>query len=365
MKKVLFSLAALALVAVACKKPNDGPTKPDEKPVNIEIVSPDDLEVADLDYENQGKSFDFEWESDATDADWSIVFSLDESLSNPKEIAVGKATSKKLTHADLDNILNDLGVKQYNAADLYWTIKATIKSKENLCDDVRSMALSRFLSPFIDSRENHSYRVCKVSDPLSGDYFIWLADNLRETKYSDGTPIEGELSVQFFTPTEAIGQEWVDIFGGYYTWIAAVRNVNDAVDGKKVQGVCPTGWHMPTKGEFDFLINNCTAANTPAKDLKDKKLWADGAVGDNTIGFNMAGAGYIWEGNKDILEAKSFTAFWMSTIPVEGDVIPWNPPASEFYHQAYSYSTVAAESGMALYVYDRSRNYSVRCVLDK
>ena len=117
MKKILLSIAALCLVAVACKKPNDDPN-PADKQVSIEIISPDDLEEADLDYDNQGKGFDFEWESDSKDADWSIVFSLDESLGAPKEIEVGKETSKRLTHADLEKLLDErLPVSESNAYD--------------------------------------------------------------------------------------------------------------------------------------------------------------------------------------------------------------------------------------------------------
>lgn len=67
--------------------------------------------------------------------------------------------------------------------------------------EIRSMKLFRFYKPFIDPRDNEEYRVCRVFDPISEDYAVWLADNLRATTYSDGTPL-GENDVKFYTPQE-------------------------------------------------------------------------------------------------------------------------------------------------------------------
>lgn len=370
MKKILYILASamLVLFAACTKEPagnNDNPDNPQKEDdnkgkdkVNIEVIFPDDLEEIALEYSNQTKTLQFEWESDSETAEYSIVFSLSKDLSSPQVISAGNGFTKKLTHADLDGILEDLGVGAYKEGEVYWTIQSGDTKGE-----VRSMKLLRFFGPFTDPRDGQIYRVCRVVDPLTGESAVWLADNLRATSYADGTPLTG-LDVIFWAPNETFGEEWVDIFGGYYTWNAAMRDVAAVENGERVQGIAPDGWHMPSLEEWQFLLNNCTEDDTPGTDLKDKNLWDPGAEGVNSLGFNMAGTGYVWEGCDFVIEAGSFTAFWAATVPVAGDVIPWSPSEAEFYHQGYSYSFTKNDYGAALYVYDRARNYCIRCVLD-
>lgn len=75
------------------------------------------------------------------------------------------------------------------------------------------MKLFRFYKPFIDPRDNEEYRVCRVFDPISEDYAVWLADNLRATTYSDGTPL-GENDVKFYTPQEGEDESWTKVSEG-------------------------------------------------------------------------------------------------------------------------------------------------------
>lgn len=369
MKKTLYILASAMFVLFAsCNKEAAGTDDPGKDPKNddpkkeasvkIDVIFPDDLEEVALDYSNQTKALQFEWEADSETAEYEIVFSLAKDLSNPQTVKAGAEFTKKLSHADLDDVLDKLGVGAYKEGEVYWTIKSGDSKGE-----VRSMKLLRFFGPFTDPRDGQVYRVCRVVDPLTGESAVWLADNLRATKYADGTELTG-LQVLFWEPNETFGEEWVDIFGGYYTWNAAMRDVAAVENGEQVQGIAPDGWHMPSLAEWQFLLNNCTTEETPGTDLKDKALWNAGAEGVNSLGFNMAGTGYIWEGCANVIEAGSFTAFWCATIPVDGDVIPWSPSAAEFYHQGYSYSFTGNDFGAALYVYDRDRNYCIRCVLN-
>jgi uncharacterized protein (TIGR02145 family) len=53
-----------------------------------------------------------------------------------------------------------------------------------------------------------------------------------------------------------------DIYGGLYQWGEMVQYLNGASDtsswnpvpGTNVQGICPTGWHLPTNVEYSTLI---------------------------------------------------------------------------------------------------------------
>ena len=58
------------------------------------------------------------------------------------------------------------------------------------------------------------------------------------------------------------------------------------------------------------------------------------------------------------------TYFWTATAPKAGDIYPWNPPVENFPNQAVTYGFNVNDFGAALYPYDRTRGFSVRCVLD-
>ena len=363
----MFSFAAVALCFCAMSCDKNGSEGEEQQQVQIALYSPDDLEEFDLDYDNQDKTLTFEWESDNPSASYSILFSLSESMDAAQAISVGAETSRDVTHLEFDNILADLGVGEYKGATLYWTIEGVTDGTTSR-SEVRSMDLFRFYGPFTDKRDNEEYRVCRVEDHLTGDYAVWLADNMRASVYADGTAI-GTEGVRFYgdNPDDGTMTDMKDIYGGYYTWTAAVRDVSGAEAGTRVQGVCPDGWHMPTKDEWDFLINGCTDEDEPGTALKEASYWDPNAsnVGQNLIGFNMAGAGYIWEPLTNRIDDEGTnTYFWTATAPKEGDTYPWDPDPAQFPTQGVTYGFAASDYGAALYPYNRGRGFSVRCVLD-
>jgi uncharacterized protein (TIGR02145 family) len=78
---------------------------------------------------------------------------------------------------------------------------------------------------------------------------VWLAENLKTTKFNDGTPIP--LIINKFPWTgNTPGYGWYEnneaifknIYGAYYNW--------DAVSTGKL---CPTGWHVPSDEEWKIL----------------------------------------------------------------------------------------------------------------
>lgn len=84
---------------------------------------------------------------------------------------------------------------------------------------------------------------------------IWMIENLKSTKYSDGTPI----SFGLYFPGNNITN--VAKFGYLYDWAAAIKQpakydtIMLNVEGLRVQGACPTSWHLPSENEWLQLIN--------------------------------------------------------------------------------------------------------------
>ncbi len=90
----------------------------------------------------------------------------------------------------------------------------------------------------VQDKDGNTYKTVKIGNQW------WMAQNLRVTQYSDGTPITGFLS---YTNDPMIDR----VYGKYYDWSAALRGANSSTSN--VQGVCPNGWHIPSDDEWKTL----------------------------------------------------------------------------------------------------------------
>jgi uncharacterized protein (TIGR02145 family) len=137
-------------------------------------------------------------------------------------------------------------------------------------------------------------------------------------------------------------------YGGLYQWAEAVQYKNGATNTTSpspaftgnVQGICPSGWHIPTYAEMQTL------ATTVGNDGNSLKAVGQG-TGTNTSGFSALLAGYrsIYGGFNDL---GPFADFWSST---EGSA------SSVYYMSLGSY--------INFYVgYGKGGGFSVRCLND-
>ena len=95
--------------------------------------------------------------------------------------------------------------------------------------------------------DGNSYKTVVISNQE------WMAENLKVSKYNDGTPIPNVKTVWSDLKTGA----WITYYhkdtmnakyGKLYNWFA----VSPTTNGDK--NVCPTGWHVPTDTEWADLI---------------------------------------------------------------------------------------------------------------
>ena len=105
--------------------------------------------------------------------------------------------------------------------------------------------------------DNNNYPVVKI-----GTQF-WMAENLKTTKYSDGTniPLVNTLATWAALTSSDKAYCWYndnisnkDTYGALYTWAAAMNGaVRSNTSPRDVQGACPTGWHLPGIAEWITL----------------------------------------------------------------------------------------------------------------
>lgn len=108
--------------------------------------------------------------------------------------------------------------------------------------------------------EGNAYKTVKIGTQL------WMAENLKSTKYNDGTEIP-------FVPDSA---QWRDLTSPGYCWYnndyqtyanvyGGLYNFYTVETGK----LCPTGWHVPSDTEWIILVNYLGGESVAGAKLKE------------------------------------------------------------------------------------------------
>lgn len=114
-------------------------------------------------------------------------------------------------------------------------------------------------------------------------------------------------------------------YGRLYTWSAAMDSVGKwSKKGKgcgsgtscsptgNIQGVCPTGWHLPTKVEFEVLINAAGGKSIAAQRLKSSSGgWRGYDYGTDAYEFSALPAGK--KDSDSFSSLDEYTHFWSSS----------------------------------------------------
>ena len=171
-----------------------------------------------------------------------------------------------------------------------------------------------------DARDGKKYTTVEING------IRWMASNLNyvldsNTKES-GLPKDG---------------------GCFYSWEEAVN-------------ACPNGWRLPTRAEWQGLIDYFGGDSAAAINLRSRALWDDDEKGVDSIGFSALPAGYYNVGNSARREEKTNASWWAFTM--------------KNAQQAYVASIIAsnaasnmANNGMKISEKDKGLDkHSIRCV---
>jgi uncharacterized protein (TIGR02145 family) len=121
---------------------------------------------------------------------------------------------------------------------------------------------------------------------------VWLKENLRTTKYADGSPVGTTSPATIDISSEATPKyEWpsngdeslASVYGRLYTGFAI-----------EASQLCPTGWHIPTDDEWGILIDNLGGMNVTGGKLKEAGLehWSEpNTHASDSTGFDARPAG--------------------------------------------------------------------------
>ena len=286
--------------------------------------------------EKEGES-----EEEGDDLESSESSEVDSSSSETEEVTEPESSSSELVRKDSSyydaekNTLTD-----FRNGKVYRTVTITV-TKEKESDEEEG-----------DEEEGDEE---KCEKEMVDTTLVWMAENLNI-----GYNIETAKSY-----CNKEDPEDCSTYGRRYTWSAAMDSAgkySDATAGCgyeilckariPVRGVCPKGWHLPTKSDFSDLVEMAGGRNNAAKKLMATSGWK--YEGTDNYGFAALPAGF-WtkSGNADLVGSSAY--FWSMQQYVPSTSLTTSYQAG-IMNITGSYAYVEG--------YDKRYAFSVRCILD-
>jgi uncharacterized protein (TIGR02145 family) len=191
--------------------------------------------------------------------------------------------------------------------------------------------------------EGNIYKTVKIGSQ------VWMAENLRTTKYNDGIEI---------TLTTGSGQ-WNDLSNAGFCWYdnnessfkelyGALYNGYAVVTGK----LCPDGWHIPEKQEWTVLsefLGDSVKAGGKMKEAGTANWKVPNKGADNSSGYTAVAAGIrYFEGT--FSSNQSYSCLWAVT-----EASP---------EELWCVSLYFADSNLSFNHRSKKYGFSVRCIKD-
>jgi len=146
---------------------------------------------------------------------------------------------------------------------------------------------------------------------------VWMTENLRVTRFAEGTPLEGRSGgpcLETDGPTYYYSGDHTPYFqepnfGLLYNAAA----IGSAPLFSYTQGPCPDGWHVAYMSEWMELINYC-GGKTAGTTMKTKTWIELGYSGGNSSRFSIEPAGYYFYNSEESFRSVFYGAyFWTQT----------------------------------------------------
>jgi uncharacterized protein (TIGR02145 family) len=202
-----------------------------------------------------------------------------------------------------------------------------------------------------------------------------MRENLRTKKYADSTSITYGES---FPPSATTAYYYypgspdnVPTYGLLYNWSAAMKNEGSSdTDPSGVQGVCPHGWHLPSRTEWNQMSDYVSSQpayycdENPgyvAKSLASTTGWLENAdlcaVGNNLSANNATGLSILPAGtfNDGHSNFGFMTILWSAT---ERN----GTHGHEFFLASINSFLIQSDYGKNIGVQYKYAGFSVRCV---
>jgi uncharacterized protein (TIGR02145 family) len=197
--------------------------------------------------------------------------------------------------------------------------------------------------------EGNIYQTVKIGNQE------WISENLKTTKYNDGTDIPFVIDSTEWSNLSTPGYCWYNndilnktIYGALYNWHTV-----------QTDKLCPTGWHVPNDSEWLILTDYLGGESVAGGKLKGTgtEHWGkivspprnEGAT--NETGFTALPGG--WRYHHGMFSNEGASGFWWSSTTTQHDIniawqrsINWSINSVDRWHD------------------DKKFGFSIRCIKD-
>ena len=353
-KKLLIGAFALSAMLAACGDDSTSAKDADQPDVVVETF--DDLPVCS---DNQDGStayvkdektayvcVDGDWVPEEENSSSSIASSSSSPRNDSLSSSVITSSSSEAPQSSSSETMQSSSSADVNSS-----------SSENELSSSSEMGI--IYGTMTDSRDGNTYKTVKIGEQ------VWMAENLN---YADSVKTPSLKENSWCYGNVAANCEK---YGRLYTWAAAIDSVklaNDVMNpldcgyGKTcdfsgtVQGICPSGWHLPSRDEWNTLITAVGGDSKAGTALKSTSGWTslNGVSGNGTdaFGFSALPAGYR-DRHGHYYSERSYAEFWTSTEDAEDG--SYNAYDMSIFVETYASLNVSSS---------KPYGYSVRCLKD-
>ena len=249
-----------------------------------------------------------------------ITYTLDE----PAEISLYLSTDGGESYIKLIKVSGAVGQSVTSGRKtIVWNV---LEERENLVGDDIVFKVWAEDATTVTDIDGNVYRTVKLGNQ------VWMAENLRTTRYADGrkiplgTTTSDDVAYRYYPNGNSAN---VSTYGYLYNWAAVMKGASSSsANPSGVQGICPDGWHVPSDAEWTELTNYVksqsqyvcgSSTSNIAKALASEEGWNSSpnycAVGNNpdannATGFSARPAGCYY-GGYDYLGYNAY--FWSAT----------------------------------------------------
>jgi uncharacterized protein (TIGR02145 family) len=271
---------------------------------------------------------------------------------------VGIGTTNPVAKLHANGVITSSGANFSGTTTVPTPVNATDAAIKSYVDVLlaRIEALEVLNNGFTDSRDSNQYNAVKIGNQ------IWMAENLEYLPRVVG-PGTGSQYTPFYY---VHGYNGTDVnaakattnyttYGVLYNWLAAMAgSASSNSNPSGVQGVCPTGWHLPSDAEWTQLTDYLGGASVAVGKLKETGTvhWNSPNTGaTNETGFTALPGGY--RNYRGAFGDFGRLGYWWSATKFE-----LHSDYAWIRYMYFDYSNVFRDA------YYKESGFSVRCVRD-
>ena len=225
-------------------------------------------------------------------------------------------------------------------------------------NEIRIILYMNTPGPSVTDIDGNVYKTVKIGTQ------IWMAENLKVTKYRNGTAISNVTN----------GTTWANLTSGAYCNYDNISS-NATIFGRlynyyavaEIRQLCPEGWHVPDNEEWltlFYYLGDGKIAEGSLKEAGTSHWISPNVDATNSSGFTALPGGDIFSGaDNNFHSLNSWGSFWSKTEldNLHASHIPFDN--NNTYGAGVDVVSVLSTTSYLKYIH-KSIGYSIRCIKD-